>query len=154
MGGSLEREILAEIERLEGKVERLREFLDEEKGTGGKSARELLNAGPGAGGEEDLDERAQRRIQAGVSPSGGVRGVTPSRGQPAITEMSDEDLLQMLTDAPTNKNGSIDLRTDIGRTLRGVGLVDENGFPTEDAERLSGGRQTSSGRRRMKAGRR
>lgn len=50
-------------------------------------------------------------------------------------KFSDEELQQMLDDAPRNKDGSVDLRTEQGRALRAAGYVDEDGWPVEEPER-------------------
>lgn len=135
MPGSFEREIKNEIQRLEGRVERLREFLGEMENDIPESpqVQPRMVAPRQQEDEEGGDEGGE-----GNGGNGGEeqnRGVT-SGPRRQVSRPSEPELAQMLMEAPTNKNGSIDLRTDAGRTLRAYGMVDQIGFPTEEAENL------------------
>lgn len=133
MAGSFEREIQNEIERLQSRIERLQGFLEEgEEYTPRSPDVRGRMAGVSEEGNGGTVSTAREKIEAARRSAGGAKS------QPDASEMTDDEMLQLITEAPTNKNGSIDLRTDQGRTLRAVGLVDENGYPTEKAEALLG----------------
>lgn len=133
MAGSFEREIQNEIGRLQGRIERLQAFLEEQDEEYVPRSPDIR---PRVNGEDATistgTQSAREKIEAARRASSGVGR------QPDASEMTDEEMLKLFDEAPQNKNGSIDLRTDHGRTLRAVGLVDENGFPTEKAETLVG----------------
>lgn len=126
MTPTFRREVLSEIDRLESRVKRLHQFLQEMEG-------DL---------PEDHDADTSTMALAASAPSlqedqQVTQGSTPEAYAPSSKRTSRPDerqLLDMLTEAPTNKNGSIDLRTDAGRTLRAFGYLDDNGFPTDEAE--------------------
>lgn len=149
MPSTFEREVQTEIERLEGRVERLREFLDEMKEDIPESPTMTSRTGITRREEEDQGEDQGDRENGGEGEEAGqplgVRGITSApRRQPS--RPNEQELAQLLMEAPTNKNGSVDLRTDVGRTLRAYGMVDQLGFPTEEAESLL----KTHGRARMK----
>lgn len=136
MVGNFEQEIGQEIERLETRVERLRAIMEDMKNDMPESP-EVQN---GARNNQPEEEDAPRPQQRGATPA-------PRRS----SRPNEEELATMLVEAPTNKNGSVDLRTDAGRTLRAFGMVDQIGFPTEEAEELLKAHNKSRGRRAKKS---
>lgn len=135
----------------------------------------------GRGGREALNEGGLNRIamlrtlnrrNRGGMDAGGVTDdedvPTTQEGTPDLRtregreaainpdEYSDEDLIEMLSEAPRNKNNSIDLRSQQGRILQACGVIDEDGWPvngeegedTPEPENTRGGRTASSGRGR------
>lgn len=120
--GNFAQEVEHEIERLETRVERLRGFLDDMKDDIPESPDVRANQAVDEDDDTDDDD----------SPDSAQSG--PARRTP--TRPNEDELVDMLVKAPTNKNGSVDLRTDAGRTLRAFGMVDQIGFPTEEAEEL------------------
>lgn len=115
MLGNFQREVTHEIQRLENRIERLRGFLDEM--------------------EEDMPESPD--VTASAEEQDDSPADTPR--EPISSSRSGLDpqqIVDMLARTPINKSGSLDLRTDAGRTLRTLGYLDKVGYPTEEAEAL------------------
>lgn len=118
MLSNFQSEVQHEIQRLEARVQRLRDFISDMD--------EDMPESP------DIEPRQQEDMAVNEQEE-----VPSSNSKPPRTSRpTEEQLVELLATAATNKNGSIDMRTDAGRTLRIMGLLDEVGFPTEEAESL------------------
>lgn len=130
MTNTFRREVLNEIDRLENRVRRLRAFLQEMEGDMPDGT--LVPAPTVEEAEEEGEENGVETEAEGTVPATAFAMQGPQAKR--ASRPDERQLLDMLTEAPTNKNGSIDLRTDSGRTLRAYGYLDDNGFLTQEAE--------------------
>lgn len=148
---NFEQTLMRELDRLDERVQRLRTLVSDQQGNSGEEDQQGGGQQRGATGSRGGQEDTGRDEGGDTTPP-----TARTSGRRSSSRPSEEELVQMLNEAPTNKNGSIDLRTDAGRTLRAFGMVDHVGFPTEEAEGLmktgrGGARRVSSPNKQVAA---